>query len=360
MIWEAFYAPWDVVKDRKSLSALCLIFDKVRILGLQWGSLYPSNEKEIIEFEKTNYDKVRLGTPSQLNSLKGWHRGLKIKKGLDVPFDELIKIDREIMLQYALDWYPFYNYITPLAEGSDPVIVSVEAKKEPSQHGLYGKCVKITSLEHVKYCSIRNRELGIEIEMKQACEEAGGVLIYDKPIVPYENIEKVELAELLAPLMAFKCVSLVFPCNKTLHPDDILETRYLLNDELIEFRDKMRSFSIDIVGAIGDNIHQKGLLEHVELNVKKVELSLKNVQNKVKSEKKKLMSKMISGYGGFIGLSSLMASFVTNNWWLTVLGIGAQSFLTLRQQKELIESMKRESGLAYLVELDKVQNNAES
>ena len=71
--------------------------------------------------------------------------------------------------------------------------------------------------------------------MKQACMEAGGVLVNDKPLIPASDDSNQELAELLSPLVAFQCLSLSFPCNNALDPIEILEARYELNDEWLTF-----------------------------------------------------------------------------------------------------------------------------
>ena len=126
---------------------------------------------------------------------------------------------------------------------------------------------------------------------------------------------------------------------------------------MADFRDKALDYSIDIVQAIGDDWRADQLSDRVALKAKKVQLAVSDLHKKIKTEKKRILTKMISGYGGFISLSSLIASFVTSNWWLTVLGFAAQTLLTIHDQQKLIEKMRRESGLAYLLELEKYKDS---
>lgn len=255
MTWEAFYAPWDVIRNKRVLTALCIIFDRINILGLQWGDYYPNSVEEVIQFELKNYQQVRLGDVSQFNAIKRWHLGLRNKAGFNITLEELIEVDRTILLKYAIDWYPFYNYITPLAEGDNPVLVSVEPEIDPVKYRLLEKLSgsERTSIEHIKYCSVKNRELGIEFEMIKACKKANGILVYDKPLLEVDNFANYDLVDLVSPLMAEKCLEIFFPCNNVLFPEEILEVRFKLFDELNEFRSNMTNLSLFIIEYTKNN-----------------------------------------------------------------------------------------------------------
>ena len=189
--------------------------------------------------------------------------------------------------------------------------------------------------------------------MRKACRKAGGILVYDEPLSYIGNVDECRLIEQLSPLLAMKCLNISFPCGDILDPYEILEARFKLSNELDEFRNKMIDLSLEIAESIEKNPDTEDIKHRLDLKTKKIELLTKNLKSKIKAEKGQLYSKMIAGYGGFISLSSLIASFVTNNWLLSVLGIGAQTYLTIHQENKLIKEIQRESGLAYLIELPK-------
>ncbi len=81
--------------------------------------------------------------------------------------------------------------------------------------------------------------------------------------------------------------------------------------------------------------------------------SVTELRKKSEAEKHKTIRKLISGVGGFIGMTSAIASLATKEWWFSVLVMLAQTTFSYVDQRKAVENMKRENGLTYLFELDK-------
>jgi hypothetical protein len=365
MRWEAFYEPWDAITDRRTLTALCLVFDRVHVWTLDHSRMYPSTPEAVREFENRNYEKVRMNDPDSRRRLEEWNEALCVvygASGLRWSLDQTIELDRSQLLAYALDWYPFFNYITPLAEGDDPVLVPVESTGEPDG-GLLGHrdflagVFRPRTMSDMARLLRQNRMLGIQREMRAASRSHGGVCVSDRTYATVQAIDKQPFWELFAPLLAQRLVSQRIPCNAPLEAEEILEARDTLRGELGEFRSAMTQMALDMVACIDEDgtVGQRRLGLLIEAQATKVDLALDELKNRIRKEDSRLTRKMMDGAGGPLGLSSLLVSFLTSQWWVSAVGMAVQSGWVYRDHKRLINEMKRETGCSFLLRVEQLE-----
>lgn len=362
MRWEAFYEPWDVIPDKKTITALCLVFDKVHVWTLQHGHNYPSTPEKIREFEAFHYEG-RLNDPVVHIKLERWHDQLCEvygASGVRWTFDQTIELDRTQLLSYALQWYPFFHFITPLAKGADPVLVSVESNTEPDgglltyQKFLSG-VVRPKTIQDMAQLLRQSRMLGIQREMRAAARSAGGVCVSDETYPTVDSIDERPFWDLFAPLLAQRLVSQRIPWNNALEAEEILEAREKLRDELNSFRGAMVELALDMSGCIMEDgkVEQRQLELLTDAHSTRVDLTLADLRSRIAKENKRLFKKMIEGAGGPLGLSSLAVSFLTSQWWVPAVGFALQSGWVYRDHKRLIAEMKRDTGLSFLLAVEK-------
>jgi len=355
MKWEAFYEPWDVISDRRMLLAMCLLFEKVHVSSLQYGRDYPTDVDKIEQFEAVNYPRSRLGTPEGRKAVETWHRRISAATTLRPSLEDVIELDRTLLLEYAKSWYPFFNYITPLAEGDDPVLVSIpEEENLPfdlltlSFH--LETRLKTRSLEDIRKFSRISRQLNIQASVRRAASKDGGVCVSDQIYAPLDRQDLLWWQK-LAPLLALRCTTAELPLSPSVHPEEILEARSMLATERIAFREAALGEASQLAKLLvtQGQASEKAVQSLLEVTSVEIRAKLADLEARIRTARKGVLRKLVAGAGGPIGLSSVVASLLTSQWWLAAGGLAIQAGMTLAKNRETVKETRRESGLSFLL-----------
>jgi hypothetical protein len=162
----------------------------------------------------------------------------------------------------------------------------------------------------------------------------------------------------LAALLAMKSVEMLFPRTRAAHPDVILEARDKLRDHLPQFWSSMFKLTSDLRKLTKELPDQTAmLLEAENLVDATVRPALLDLRHKIESERKQWFYRVLSpiqkGLRLMIGNPPLTQQQLITNAFVLAADAASSGADHLRT----IDALKDNSGITYLLELDKLSNS---
>ncbi|HEX8437000.1 hypothetical protein, partial [Archangium sp.] len=165
------------------------------------------------------------------------------------------------------------------------------------------------------------------------------------------NSSKEQTAKQLAALLAMKSVEMIFPATKGVDPKLILEARDRLSDHLPPFWAAMLKLSIELRARIKDCKSPEEVFREADFMVDTlVRPAAIDLKRKIELERKKWFYKILMPIQA--GLRLLIGKpILTQQQLLTsALILGADVALASAENMKIIEALKNEAGLTFLLE----------
>jgi len=162
-------------------------------------------------------------------------------------------------------------------------------------------------------------------------------------------------AKQLAALLAMKSVEMVLPRTKSASPDVILEARHRLRDQLPSFWSAMLKTSVELKKMIADSKDHCDIgREATDLVDRTVRPAVIDLAAKLEKERNdwfyRILSPIRSGLRLFIGNPPLTQQQLLTN----ALVLASDTCVSVADNIRAIDSLKREAGLAYLLDLSTI------
>jgi hypothetical protein len=162
----------------------------------------------------------------------------------------------------------------------------------------------------------------------------------------------------LASLLAMKAVEMVLPKTAATHPEIILEARYKLRHQLPAFWSAMLKASVELRKFAADGKSQVEVSrEATDLVDRTIRPALIDLATKLEKERKdwfyRILSPVRSGLRLLVGNPPLTQQQLITNAMI----LASDTCLSIADNMRSIDSLKRESGLAYLLDLSTVVND---
>jgi hypothetical protein len=169
-----------------------------------------------------------------------------------------------------------------------------------------------------------------------------------------QNIDEFS-AKQIAALLAMKSIEIIFPKTRGVPPDIILEARERLSDHLPPFWSAMLKLSVEMKSRIKDCKSVKEVLLEAQFLVDTVVMpSLIDLQQKMLREEKdwfyKILSPVQKGLRIMIGNPPLTQQQLLTN----ALVLGSDVVMSAAENMRAIEALKKEAGLTFLLEAQKI------
>lgn len=342
--FRAVYCSGMVIPDPAEVSALALLFEKVHL---------PNNVELIREFSKRyrvrpaskNIDKMTIN----IESVDG-----------ENPFSDLPPEQYKSALHYVAWGMSFAHRYSPLFGEvfeselfPDNQIVNVELIKK----GALGE----KNTYAVTFSNKAQLSGGDEEYFPRLLEE-GYVPVVGRLGGANELIGKADgaTAKQLATMLAMKSVQMVLPRMKAANPELLLEARERLKDQLPPFWSSMLKTSVELKKIISDcPSHCEISREASDLVDRLIRPAVIDLSSKLESERKdwfyKILSPIRSGIRIFVGNPPLTQQQLITN----AMVLASDTCAAVAENMRAIDALKREAGLAYLLDLSDLVTNTE-
>ncbi|MGD8307650.1 MAG: hypothetical protein PVF17_13415 [Ignavibacteria bacterium] len=340
--FKAVYTGGFIIPDAKAVTSLSLLFEKIYL---------PINIEFIKEFSK----KYRLEFKRSKNDLI---MKLKItdENGYEAdPFQDMEPHQKENALDYLMLAEQFSMYYFPLYEevfetnaykDSSPLTAKMIKKGRPGKDNLYE--VKRSSLILTE--GDKNNIFNELIE-KDYIPIASNLNLD----INSNKIGKTTIAKTLASLLAMKSIELILPEMKAVHPEIILEARNKLSNHLPPFWSSMLKLSVELKKCLKDcQDIDEFIKEGMEMIDTTVRPALIDLNRKIELEKRNWFYKILEPLGKgiriLIGHPGLTIQELMTSSLLMTTEIASSTIDNMR----IIDRLKNDSGLTYLMELNKI------
>jgi hypothetical protein len=177
------------------------------------------------------------------------------------------------------------------------------------------------------------------------------ILEHDDDLNKYWN--KVSLAKNLSTVLAYECINIVVPSIKSSEPEDILELREKLKEQIIPFRMLMRKLSIDLRTMLGEDISiEKLKKESLFIIETKVQPALEELKRRIQLENNNFFNKL---FGKVISWTPLLAQFYIapspERFFKIVGRVGSDSSDLINEINN--DPFLKEPGLGFLLGVEK-------
>ncbi|HEX2944446.1 MAG TPA: hypothetical protein VHT96_00635, partial [Clostridia bacterium] len=170
--------------------------------------------------------------------------------------------------------------------------------------------------------------------------------------------QKNNVTNSFATLLAMKSLELIIPKFKAVNAETILEARYKLRDLLPPFWSSMIKLTTDLKARIKENIPSNDLImEGKEIIESTVKPALIDLKQKMALERKHWFYKIIGPVNNGIKLLAGNSSLSQSNLMLTGLSLGTNMAFDVADQIRKVDLLSKETGLMFLLKLDKIINS---
>jgi hypothetical protein len=337
--FRAVYCSGAFIPDADAVVALSLLFEKVHL---------PNN----IELVRSFVAKYRIiSTSERENSASATVRS---DEGED-PFSDLPRSQQETAIRYVVLAVEFahahselFGKVFESALFPDNKIVNVELVKKggPGELNRY----------RVHFAD-QGVLIGGDDEYFPKLIEDGYVPVigrfHDASPMPGNPDEAT--AKQLAALIAMKSVQMALPRTRSARPEMILEARERLRDQLPPFWSSMLKASVELKKLIAESrTHYDVAREATDLVDRTIRPAVIDLATKLEKERKdwfyRILSPVRSGLRLLVGNPP-----VTQQQLLTsALVLASDTCVSIAENMHTIESLKREAGLTYLLDLSEM------
>ncbi len=333
--FKAAYCSGLLVPNQATMTALCLVFEKVYL---------PNDTELIVDFCRTH----------EINSSNDAYKKIKIKQtSNDVavdPFAELAPQQKETALRY-LDW-----------------CMSVAIKN----HELFGAVIETDAFEesgplHVEL--IReggpgelNKYRVSRSPMILASEKDTGISsLIDNGYIPVigsstNSINSFNAAKItskeLASLLAIKSVEILFPATVAAPAEVILEAREKLHDQLSLFWSTMLKLSVEMKKAIKDCKSMEDVAQiGADIVDTTVRPALTDLNHKIELERKQWFFRVFGRVFRGLKVAAVNPPLSPTQLVKSSLILAGDVAMDLGEHLGKVDALKNEAGLTYLMDL---------
>lgn len=333
--FSAVYCSGAYIPDTEAVTALALLFDKI----------YLPNNIEIVRAFVTKYDLSRTGAISIESD----------GNGVDDLFPGLTESQAASAKHYLLRAVAFADTYSDLY---GPVF---ESDMFPDTTKLEFKATRVEPSEgrgrvNVQLSTRLSFASGDECRIPDLLE--GGYV----PVVgrfhaaaPNLGVNDQTSTKQLATLLAMKSIEMVLPRTRAANPEVILEARHRLREQLPQFWSLMLKASVELRKLA---VESKMLLdlsrEATDLVDRTIRPAIIDLSAKLEKERKdwfyRILSPVRTGIRLFIGSPPLTQQQLVTS----AMVLASDTCVSIAENMRAIESLKRETGLAYLLDLSDI------
>jgi len=343
--FSAVHASGMVIPNRSTVTAMCLLFDKIYL---------PANIESVREFAK-NY-KIRIPSSGESKKRKLGIGKISDNSGKESdPFASLTAQERLTARNY-LEWcvrfsiayselFPKVFETNGFQDGS-PLKATLVKKGAPGELNTY----------NVSIADLLLTEGDGDLFPKLLDKGYLPIVTSDVRLGQVRDLDTVSSKQLAA-LLGMKAVEMIFPRTKPASPELILEARDRLKDHLPQFWSSMFKLTNDLKKLHEESSKQHSLLIDAENLVDTtVRPALLDLKHKLEAERKQwfhhILSPIQNGLRLLVGNPPLTQQQLITN----ALILASDATSSAANHHRTIESLKQNSGLTYLLELDKLQS----
>ena len=337
--FKAAYCSGFLVHDPSLVTAMALLFEKVYL---------PNSIEFIKEFSK--HYRIFLGPQAKDSGFSITITDFYSGKEAD-PFSDLTDQQQQTVLLY-FEWAAQFIltnallfpevFETPLFENGQPLEVTLVKKGKPGKKNLY----KITP-KHLLLAA--NEEDSLPHLLSKGYVPVVGHQLSESPL---QKAVENTTAKQLAALLGMTSISILFPETKAANSEVILEARDRLSDHLPPFWSSMLKLSIDLKARIKVSRNTKEIFrEAQDLVDTTVRPALIDLKSKMHKERKNFFYKILSstqrGLRLMVGNPPLTQQQLLTN----ALILGSDIVISAAGNMKVIEALKEDAGLTFLLEL---------
>jgi hypothetical protein len=343
--FRAVHCAGVLIADLRAVTALSMLFDRVFL---------PGNIELITEFAKTH--RFSPGIKEQLQT--NMARNLKIHsadgvrinlRSTEAPdeFDALSPEQRETAEDYALYYLLFLmRYRELIGDVLETDIVG-EAKE-----------LQVT----VNPSETNKRSFSVSPSLTFASSENSTVSkLLDSGYVPVAvdvgNLRRPTkpTAREVATLLAMRSVQMVFPAFGIAEPADILEARERLRDHLPPFWAAMLRLSTELAKRINESMPTNEMLREADEIVDTiVRPSAIELKKKIEKERTSWMKRILGPTSETLKLLFGRPGLTQHDLLTAAMLLGVNATSSALEQARTVDSLRNDSGLTYLLELEKL------
>jgi len=340
--FKGIYCSGFLVPDPKSLTALCLMFESLRI---------PNNIEFVQEFSK----RYRFRSPGKYVGYgKITVRELDEESGEERegdPFNDLNPEEKETATDYlfrAARWLMLYSELMPeileteLFQEGVPLEVKLIRRGISGEKNLYQVSTKPLLLRG-----------GDETTFEKLVGNGYVPVVTSirPPSLVYSSLDRPSATQLAA-LLAMKSIEIVLPSVNAVQPELILEARDRLSDLLPQFWGAMLRLSKELRSRIDDGMDNIQLLrECQDLVDTDVRPALVELQRKMEMEKGNWFYRILSPVQKGIKLMIGNPLLTQQQLLINALLLGTEATMAAADHMRSIEALQGQSGLTYLLDL---------
>lgn len=338
--FKGVYCSGIFIPDAKTVTALSLLFEKVHL---------PNNIELVKEFSK-RYSITTNKAAADITV------DIKPIRGDEDPFEGLTERERETAISYlkwGISFIHTYGELFPevfetrLFPKSEPLKVKLIKKGRPGELNLYRVSSRPLTLK------------GGDEEVVPRLLSKGYIPVvghYHSSSLNPKQFDKAT-AKQLAALLAMKSVEMLLPSTKGADPELILEARHKLADHLPPFWSSMLKLSVEMKKLIRECRTSDEVIREAQETVDTViRPALIDLQQKMIQERKdwfyKILSPVQKGLRLLVGNPPLTQQQLLTN----ALVLGADVTMNAAENMRTIDALKREAGLTFLLEANKLLN----
>lgn len=272
---KCLYYTGSTIKNKETLTKLCLLFDKVETFELSSDYYLPIVEERVIGREISNHPGIRK---EMLTKIK------------EEEFFKFCEINKELISEGILNPIIWNQKPQDLKEGE--LYGQKEMDKNMFTFFFYwGQNAGITPVDKVyldQYWYAINRFQSTHAGLYYAIK-SGGIPISDNEILSRTGceslsfskaIETVPTLEEKASKLALQSLTLALPNFPALNSTEILEVRYKLREELSYFKKDMKSIVKNISDEEYGNLNDI-VLEKIQPRLDDLELKIKSINDEL-------------------------------------------------------------------------------
>lgn len=337
--FKAVYCSGFLVHDPSLVTAMALLFEKVYL---------PNSIEFIKEFSK--HYRILPGPQAKDSGFSMTFTDFYSGKESD-PFSDLTDQQRQTVLLY-FEWSVHFIFVngllfpevfeTPLFENGQPLEITLVKKGKPGKKNLYKGTPKPLLL-------VENDEDSLPHLLSKGYVPVVG---HQLPEAPLQKAVDDTSAKQLAALLGMTSISVLFPETKAANSEVILEARDRLSDHLPPFWSPMLKLSINLKARIKDCRNTKEIFKEAQdLVDTTVRPALIDLNSKMQKEKKNFFYKILSsaqrGLRLMVGNPPLTLQQLLTNAFI----LGSDVVMSSAGNMKVIEALKEEAGLTFLLEL---------
>lgn len=343
--FKALYYSGFLIPDISTVTSMSLLFEKVFL---------PNNINLIKEFSKRfrirNFTLPPLVLKSTMNITCN-NKPADPFKELNITQKETAYLYIRMLLYFSMSYSELFGEVfeSNLFENESPYNVKLVKKGGPGKLNTY----KVNLGPMILYDD--EEEGNILNDMI----ESGYIPLVCKflPFAKQKKYLQQATAKQLATLLAMQSIKMVLPNTKPARPEEILEARSRLKNHLPPFWSSMLKMSNHLKECIENCTTTEEIIKEGQDMVDTlVRPALIDLNDKLKKEREKWFYKILSPVQKGLKLCIGNPPVTQQQLMTNALILGSDVIMDTARNINIIETLKNEAGLTFLLELDKLVN----